>query len=228
MVYAITRLSVPGESVREILALFLISVVLGVSFLYMERWASQPLVPLNIFHRRMAITADMVMFLAFGANAAIVFVITLFLQEGRGYSPLAMWLIFVPGGLGGITGATFAPRIIKKICFVRMRASRLVLFGIGIAGLVTIGIVSSIILLMDFYYVAALGIVSAIVSLNIAGTNGMEPGRQGLAAGLLTTSQQIGTAIGVGMVSAVLAATSPYLGRSPAAKIKDLRYTLLL
>jgi hypothetical protein len=80
----------------------------------MERWAYQPLVPLNIFHRRMVITADMVMFLAFGANAAIVFVITLFLQEGGVYPHLATGLIFTPEVLDSITGAVFAPHAIER------------------------------------------------------------------------------------------------------------------
>ncbi|HWQ19553.1 MAG TPA: MFS transporter, partial [Methanotrichaceae archaeon] len=114
IVYAITQVSVPGESFIEIAILLLLSAVLGASFLIVERRAGVPLVPLDIFHRRTVIVSDLIMFLAFGANAALVFIITLFLQEGRGYSPIETGLIFVPAGLGGLSGATLAPRAIKR------------------------------------------------------------------------------------------------------------------
>ncbi|HWQ19554.1 MAG TPA: hypothetical protein VN455_07220 [Methanotrichaceae archaeon] len=101
------------------------------------------------------------------------------------------------------------------------------LFGIGLAGISTISISSSLVVLMLFYYVGALGLVSAIVSLNIAGTGGIEPERQGLAAGLLTTAQQIGAAIGVSMASVVVAAVALSFGRSPASTIQGYRGALL-
>lgn len=227
IVYAITQASVPGESFLEVAIILLLSAVLGASFLIVEKRVSVPLVPLDIFHRRTVTVSDLIMFLAFGANAALVFIITLFLQEGRGYSPMETGLIFVPAGLGGLSGATLAPRIIRRIGFRKMMVIGLLLFGIGLAGISTISISSSLIVLVFFYYFGALGLVSAIVSLNIAGTGGIESERQGLAAGLLTTAQQIGAAIGVSMASVIVAAVALSLGKSTASTIQGYRDALL-
>ncbi|MGA9097893.1 MAG: MFS transporter, partial [Methanotrichaceae archaeon] len=102
IVYAITQISVPGESFMEVVILLFLSIGLGASFIFVERRICIPLVPLDIFRRRTIVISDLIMFLAFGANAALVFIITLFLQEVRDYSPLETGLIFIPAGLGGL------------------------------------------------------------------------------------------------------------------------------
>ncbi|HEX3012493.1 MAG TPA: MFS transporter, partial [Syntrophomonadaceae bacterium] len=228
IVYAITQISAPGESFSEIIILFGISLVLAVSFIFVERRVSQPLIPLNIFHRHMIVMSNMVMLLAYGANAALVFLITLFLQEGKGYSALQTGLIFIPGGLGGLTGSILAPQILKRIEFRKLIALGLILFGMGISGIATVGTGGSIVALMAIYFFTVIGLLSVLISLNIAGTTGVEAERQGLAAGLLITAQQIGAAIGVGMASVAATAVVLYIGNSPAAKIASYRYAMLI
>lgn len=168
------------------------------------------------------------MFLTFGANAALVFIITLFLQEVRDYSPLETGLIFIPAGLGGLTVANLGPRAIKRIGFRNMMIIGLTVFGIGVAGLTTINSGSSLVNLMLLYYFGAIGLVSAIVSLNIAGTTGVESVRQGLAAGLLTTAQQIGAAIGVSVASVVVSTVVLSIGSSPASRVIGYSSALFL
>jgi EmrB/QacA subfamily drug resistance transporter len=228
LTYAITRLDIPGESVVDVLALLVISVVLGISFYFVERRACIPLVPLDIFRRRTIVISDLAMFLTYGANAALVFVITLYLQEVRGFTPIETGLIFVPAGLGGITGAFLAPRIMRRIGFRRMMLAGLMLLTIGISGLSAISANSSIPLLMAFYYLAALGLVSSIVSMNLAGTTGVDSERQGLAAGLLTTSQQIGAAIGVSLSSVVATTVALYYGNRPISAVAGYRASLFM
>ncbi len=204
IIYAITEVSVPGEPVSNIVVLLILSAALGISFIIVERRACLPLVPLDIFRRETITLSDLAMFLTFAANAALVFIITLYLQEVREFPALETGLIFVPAGLGGITGAYLAPRIIRRIGFRNMMVTGLLILALSIAGMTTISTTSSIILLMALYYAGAIGLVSAIVSMNIAGTSGVEPHHQGLAAGLLTTAQQIGAAIGVSVASVVI------------------------
>ena len=223
LIYAITQASSPSETIFDLIILFVLSAALVVSFVYVERRACIPLVPFDIFKRRLIALADMIMFLTFSANAALVFIITLFVQEIRGFSPLETGLIFIPAGLGGLSGATLAPRIIRKVGYRIMIIAGLVLFGTGMAALSTIGSGGSILLLMVYYYFTALGLVSCIVSLNIAGTTGVVHERQGLAAGLLTTSQQIGAAIGVSLASVVLTAVARSVGNQVIITVAGYR-----
>ncbi len=228
IIYAVTEISIPGEPLTNIAVLLLLSTALGVSFIVVERRACIPLVPLDIFRRGTISLSDLAMFLTFGANAGLVFIITLFLQEVRGFSPLVTGLIFVPAGLGGITGAVLAPRLIRRIGFRYMMVTGLFLFGASIAGMTTISTTSSIPFLIVLYYVGALGLVSAIVSMNIAGTTGIEQRHQGLAAGLLTTAQQIGAAIGVSVASVVVTTFILSSGAGPASMVASFRASLFV
>lgn len=228
VIYAITQASSPGESPFYLGVLLVLSVALVVSFVYVERRACIPLVPFDIFRRRLIAIADILMFLTFAANAALVFVITLFLQEVRGFTPLETGLIFIPAGLGGLSGATLAPRIIRRVGYRLMILGGLVLFIVGVIALATIGTTSSIILLMVYYYIAALGLVSAIVSFNIAGTTGVVHERQGLAAGLLTTAQQIGAAIGVSIAGVVITGFARLSGTETVITVEGYRAALFV
>lgn len=228
IVYVITQISTLEESFYEILILFGMSLVLIASFIFVERRVSQPLIPLDIFRRHTVVMSNMVMLLTYGANAALVFLITLFLQDGMGYSALQTGLIFIPAGLGGTTGSILVPRMVRRTDFRKLIVLGLILFGLGIIGLATVGTEGSIVALMAIYYFTALGFVSVIISLNIAGTTGVEAERQGLAAGLLITAQQIGAAIGVGMASAAATAAVLSIGDSPASRIASYRYALLV
>ena len=228
IVYAITQFSTPGESIYEIIVLLVVVLVLIISFVIEENKVCQPLVPLNIFQRRNIIIADLVMFFTFSANAALVFLLTLFLQNGRGYSALETGLIFLPAGLGGITASIITPRIVKRIDFSKLIVLGLITFGLGILGLATVGTISSVVVFMAIYYFTALGVVSVIISLSIAGTTGVESERQGLAAGLLTTAQQIGAAIGVGVASAVVATVLLSAGVSAPIRVESYRYALIV
>ena len=168
------------------------------------------------------------MFFTFSANAALVFLLTLLLQNGRGYSALETGLIFLPAGLGGITASIITPRIVKRIDFSKLIVLGLIIFGLGIYGLAKVGTISSVIVFMAIYYFTALGVVSVIISLSIAGTTGIESERQGLAAGLLTTAQQIGAAIGVGVASVVVATALLSEGATPPIRVESYRYALIV
>ncbi len=208
LVYAITQISSSDQSVVELGLFFTLSGLLVASFVWFERRACIPLVPADLFRRRRIAISDIIMFLTYATNAALIFSLTLFLQEVRGFIPLETGLIFISGGVGGITGAVLTPRLIRRIGYRAMILIGIILFAISIAALATIGGTTPVAFMLAYYYVTGVGVVTAIVSLQIAGTSGVEHGMQGLAAGLLVTAQQIGAAIGVSAASLVITAVA--------------------
>lgn len=81
-------------------------------------------------------------------------------------------------------------------------------------------------MLTAIYFLTALDLVFSLVSLNIAGTAGVESGRQGMAAGLLTMAQQIGAAIGVSAAIVVITRTIRLMGGGPTASLEGHRSAL--
>ena len=86
LVYGITLLSVPGNSFILGLLLIATSFVMGLIFIYVERRADDPIIPLNIFSKRLLVASNAVRFLIFGSFIIMLFTMTLYLQDLRGYS----------------------------------------------------------------------------------------------------------------------------------------------
>src|SRR5262249_7278806 len=139
------------------------------------------------------------------------FILTLYLQQLRGWSPLETGLAIFPGGL---LVAMLAPRMAPLV--MRFGVRRLAMIGLASAGgrhalLLPIGLDSGYAAaILPPVMLAGLGFALAYGPLNIAATNGVVPAEQGLASGLVSTSFQVGGALVLAVVSAVNdAATGP-------------------
>jgi len=221
LVLAITRFAVLGEGAVQGIVLLIVAALLAYLFVRHERRASNPLIPIDIFSNRTLVAAIAIMFLLFAANVAQPFIISLYLQIVRGLSPLETGLVFIPAGLGGITGAFIAPRLVERIGVPRTMVIGPFLFAVGLLTLTFITPSVSLSLIMVGYLFAGLGLVIAIVSTTIAAVSGVKAQRQGLTAGLLNTSQQMGAAIGVSVASVVAATVTRDFGGGSMAVITD-------
>jgi hypothetical protein len=140
----------------------------------------------------------------FGGWVGFQFIATLYMQQLRGWSPLETGLAIFPGGL---LVALLAPRIAPLVG--RFGVMRLILVGIGsvaaaYALFLPIGADSGYWgAMLPTMLLAGLGFALAFGPLNIAGTTGVAPMEQGLAAGLLNTSFQFGGALVLAVVTAV-------------------------
>jgi hypothetical protein len=205
-------------------------VALLAAFVAVERRARAPLVPLATFRVRPVTVANAAVLLE-SATTAYAFVLTLYLQQVLELSPLATGLCFLPLTIIAAVVAPLAGRLIDTLG--GLRATMLQAMAVQAAGLVVMalslggrGIASVIAATM----VWATGKVVADVAGTIAATSGLGEERKGLAAGLLTTSQQLGAACGLGVVAAVVAARTDALGGAPAgtqALVQALQWALL-
>src|SRR5437763_12016414 len=208
-------------SARTLLTFALAAVLLG-AFLMIERRSSHPLLRLGILRSGPLARANLGGALFFGAYIGFQFVVMLYLQRVLGWSALQTALGFLPAALIVAFGS---PRIEPLI--ERVGTARTVLAGVvahvaayalflrvdehsGYAG----SVLPSMILL-------GVGFMLAFSSLNIQATAGIADTEQGLAGGLFNTSLQVGGAIGLAVITAVLTASG---GReaSPAALLKGL------
>jgi MFS family permease len=169
------------------------------AFAAVERSAPDPLVPLGVFRVRVSRTANLVAALTIAVAATLAFTLTLVVQRGMGYSPGVTGLAFLPAGLGGIAGGNLAGRGVRRLGFRWTSLGALLALAAGTAAVLGPGLHLSIVWLAAGYGVAGVGIVATVVATTIAATSGVDPGRLGLAAGLLSTSQQVGGALGAAM-----------------------------
>lgn len=162
-----------------------------------------PLIDLALFRER-AVTAGLLTNLAFSMGMAAYFLIfAMYSQEGRGLDALHAGLIFTPIGAGYLAASLLAPRLAARfgrqvIAFGGLtRAVSLAVLLVAVAGNAPIGWLLPVL--------AVDGAGMGLVLSPIMGTvlSRVAPHHAGGAAGALTTAQQVGGALGVGIIGIV-------------------------
>ena len=204
LVLGVTRAGDTLEPTQPALAVGA-GVILLVGFVVRERRTASPLLNLDLLKDRAILGANECL-LAYGAcNAAAVLLVTLYLQEGRGLRPLQTGLCFIPQAVGAFALAGPASKLVPALGPRRALAA-----GMSLGLLALIGAALSVArgplagLLASLFF---LGISARIVQVasTLAGTHGPVAARgEGSASAVLTASRQVGSALGVAVVSATL------------------------
>jgi EmrB/QacA subfamily drug resistance transporter len=204
LVYAIVGANSAGWASAKTIGFFVLAAVLLAAFGAIEMRAKAPLVRLSIFRVRSLLTANLTMFLAASAIFAMFFFNTLYLQRVLGYEPLKAGLAFLPFTAGIMVSAglasTLAPRIgVRPVAAVGMlltAAGLLLLTQLPVDGSYITSVLPSILL-------SSLGMGAVFMPLTLVATTGLKNEDQGLASGLFNTSQQIGGALGLAILSTI-------------------------
>src|SRR5262249_32831392 len=168
-----------------------------------EDWAGDPLAPVGVFRLRVLTGANVVAGLTIVVASTLAFTLTLVVQRVMGYSPQLTGLAFLPAGLGGIVGGTVAGFGVRRAGFRWTSVAALGALATGTIVVLGLGVSGVIVWLAAGYGLAGVGIVGTVVATTIAATSTLDRNRQGLAAGLLTTSQQVGGALGAAVAGVI-------------------------
>jgi EmrB/QacA subfamily drug resistance transporter len=167
------------------------------SFVFVERHAADPLVPLGLFRLRGLVGAALVAFALTAATAPVGVLVTLYLQNTLGYSASIAGLAGLPFSLCVIAGSMLGGRISERIGD-RVTMS-LGLAVVAVSALVTAGITAEggVAYVLAGAALSGLGLGFASVASTARGTSAVERGKRGLASGFMNTSAQVGTALGL-------------------------------
>jgi EmrB/QacA subfamily drug resistance transporter len=217
LVYAIVDAQSAGWGSAKTIVSFVVAGILLVAFVAIETRAKAPLVRLSIFRIRSLSIANIVMFLAASGIFAMFFFNTLYLQRVLGYEPLKAGLAFLPFTAGIMVSAglasAFAPRVgvrlVAAIGMILTTGGLLLLTQLPVDGTYVSDVLPAILL-------SSLGMGAVFMPLTLIATTGLKNEDQGLASGLFNTSQQIGGALGLAVLSTIAASKSASAGGSQA------------
>jgi MFS family permease len=194
------------------------AVALLVSFVAIERRAAQPLVRLGIFRSASLRRANLGAMAVFGAYVGFQFVGTLYMQTLRDWSALETALAFLPAGLLVAFGAPRIGPLADRFGTQRLILVGAAFFVVGYALFLRIGEDSSYVaVILPSMLLLGTGFALSFPSLNIQATAGVADSEQGLASGLVSTSFQVGGAIVLAVVSAVVTSQSGSGGDAASA-----------
>jgi EmrB/QacA subfamily drug resistance transporter len=202
LVYGIVRSAEAGWGSAEVLGFLTLAVVLLVSFVVIESRSAEPLVRLSIFSVKTVRAGNVAMFVVAAGLFAMFFFNTLYVQRVLGFSPVQAGFAFVPFTAGVIIGAGLSQRLVPAL-----GAREVPVIG---AALGAVGLLTFLRLTPDSSYVtdllpgimlASIGMGLVFVPITLIATSGVSVDDAGLASGLFNTSQQIGGALGLAVLS---------------------------
>ncbi|MEV3933759.1 MFS transporter [Streptomyces sp. NPDC049944] len=181
---------------------FALSALLLVGFLFIERRAKAPLMPLGVFRRPSLRAANVIAILLLGTCVSLFFFASLFMQQVLDYSAITTGLAYVPLALTTAVGAGIASQVVTKVAAKPVLMTGLTLVGTGMLLLWRAPSDAAYLVdLLPAFIICGLGLGASFVPLQISAFAGSEEHESGLAAGLINTSQEIGGALGLAVAA---------------------------
>jgi EmrB/QacA subfamily drug resistance transporter len=215
LVYAIVDAQDAGWGSTKTLGFFTLAAALLVAFVLIELRTKAPLVRLSIFRTRSLLTANIAMFLAMSGMFAMFFFNTLYIQRVLGYGPLEAGVAFLPFSAGIMISAGIASQFAPRLGVRPVAAAGFILSAAGLVLLTQLPVDGSYVTnVLPAIALSSLGMGAVFMPLTLIATTGLEDADQGLASGLFNTSQQIGGALGLAVLSTLATSKMPSTGNA--------------
>ncbi len=135
---------------------------------------------------------------------SMFFFISLYMQQVLGYSAIKAGLSYLPLAVAIILSAGIASSLVTKVGFKPILATGMVLIAAGLLWFSQISVDGTFLAdILGPSLLAAVGLGFSFVPVTIAAVSGVEDREQGLASGLINTSQQVGGALGLAILAAI-------------------------
>jgi EmrB/QacA subfamily drug resistance transporter len=230
-VYGIVEAESNGWSSTTTLGVFAAAALLLGAFVVIERRAVAPLVPFSIFRLRTVAGANLTMLLVGASMFALFYFLSLSMQQVLGYTALETGLAQLPlAGTLVLAAGAIAP-LVTRLGSKPVTLAGLVLFAIGLAWFSRMPADADFLAdLLGPSLVVAVGLAATFVSLTVSAVDGIADNESGLASGLINTSQQIGGALGLAVLTAVATSRTESAASelAPAVALNEGYQTALL
>ena len=206
LTYGLIEGGAEGFGAPSVLAALGVAMLAVIAFLVAEARGAHPIVPLELFRSRPLLVSVSVGFTFTIAFYGLVFLLSLYLQDVRGLSPLATGLAFVP--MTGLTAfvVLVAPRAAARFGPRVPIALGQLLIVVGLLGVVVaVALQAPVLLLAMLTFPVGFGSALAIPTITALLVSNVPVERAGTASGVLNTCRQLGGALAVAVFGALVA-----------------------
>jgi EmrB/QacA subfamily drug resistance transporter len=204
LVYGIIEAPSAGWTSLAVLGSLGLAAVAGAAFLLHEAWTRQPMLDLRLFRNPRLSWGTASMTLAGLAIGGLAFVLTQYLQFVQGYTPLQAGLRFLPIAIGFGIASPIAQRLVPRIGTARTAAAAPGGVAVVFAALSLVGPHTSYWLVGPALLLIGLGLGAAFVPATDAVMAAVPAGNAGLGSAINDAGRQLGAALGVGILGALV------------------------
>src|SRR3984893_9199753 len=206
LMFALIRGTALGWGSAVIVALLAAAAVALAGFVFYElRIAAAPMADLRLFARRSFAATGVVAFAISATVRGVIIYLSLYVQNPLGYSPVQAGLRFLPLTLASFTVALLTGRLIGKVAMRVLLGVAMAAAAAGLASMAHLPATSTWLVLLSGFILAGIGLGVTSTALASAALAAVDPAHAGMAAGLVNTLRQVGTATGVAVLGALYA-----------------------
>jgi EmrB/QacA subfamily drug resistance transporter len=212
LVYGLVRANAVGWGSAQTIGVLAAAVALLVSFVFIERRAQAPLVPFAFFKNLDASAANATMLATGAAIIGLFYFLSLYMQKVLHYSAIKAGTSQLPLAAGIVLAAASAAPLVARLGIRRVLIGGLVLFAGGLVWFAQLPVDGRYLAdLLGPSLLIALGLGFAFVPITILAETGVRDREYGLASGLLNTSQQVGGALGLAVLTTIATSRTTHL-----------------
>jgi EmrB/QacA subfamily drug resistance transporter len=219
LVWALIRTNSHSWSSAQTVGFLVAAVVLLAVFVLWEDRQSEPMIPLSFFRRRSFDVAIASVALVGFAMFGIIYFLTLYMQNVRGWSALESGLRTLPMTLMVMVVAPLAGKLSPRIGPRPLMVGGMVVMSLGLASLTRLSLDASYwtVILPSFVFVGA-GVAMSMPTTTGVAMGSVDPARAGIASGVVNASRQVGGALGVAVLGSIAAtvASAHWADSAPA------------
>jgi EmrB/QacA subfamily drug resistance transporter len=220
LVWALIRTNSHSWQSGQTVGFLVAAAVLLVGFVLWEDRQADPMIPLSFFRKRAFDVAVASVALIGFSMFGIIYFLTLYLQNVRGYSAIESGLRTLPMTVMVILIAPVAGKLSARIGPRPLMSGGMLIMSLGLASLTRLSIDASYwtVIFPSFICVGA-GIAMSMPTTTGVAMGSVDPARAGIASGVINSSRQVGGALGVAVLGSIAAtvATAQWGDHAPAA-----------
>ena len=225
LVYGLTQSTNVGWGSAQTIGVLAASAALMVVFLVIESRSRSPLVPLGFFRRRTPTGANVIGFILGTIIFGMFYLLSLYMQQVLGFSALETGIGYLAVALTVIATAGLSQALVTKLAVKPVLTVGMGLLGAGLVYFTQVSVDGSYVAdLLPGFLLIGVGMGFSFVPISIAALAGVGGREAGLASGLINTSQQIGGALGLAVLTTVATTRTESLlerGTQPAPALTD-------
>ncbi|MGV9750658.1 MFS transporter [Nocardia farcinica] len=204
LVYTVVTAPEVGWNSARTVGSFAAVAVLFAAFLAVERRVAHPLVRLGILRKSTLVRASLAIVAVAGSYFSWQFIVTLYLQDTLGWSPLRLALALLPVGLLVALSAVFSDKLVDRFGTGPIIGVTMTVMAVGYLLFLRLDTHPSYLtMILPAVLLIGIGWIG-FPAINIQATSGIDDDEQGLAAGVLQTAMQVGGAVMLAVTTAVI------------------------
>ena len=185
------------------LAFLVAAIVLIVVFVVWESRTAEPMIPLAFFRVRAFSVSSLVVTLIGLALFGVLYFLTLYLQNVKGYSPMQAGVRMLPTTIMILVVAPLGGRLLTRVGPRAMMTTGMLAASIGLFGLSRLHADSSYNAMWPFQILVGSGMAMTMPSVTSTAMGAVDRARAGIASGVVNASRQVGGALGIAMLGGI-------------------------